>query len=129
MTRLLFIYDDLLTGRPDDGLLAAFPHRAATMAGHLHRLPNGRPVLVVDPEGPAIAGELVQLPGPEPLAVLDLLNGVRDGPVLREILPAMARGARRPAWVYTVSAKRARLLRLPALRTTDWRLVAPGGSW
>lgn len=128
MPALLFVYDDLMRGRPDDGLLAVYPHRVATMHGHLHRRPGGRPVLAFDPAGPPIEGELVQLAGPEPLTVLDALFGTRDGPIRREQHPALVRGAPRQAEVYVVSAEIARLERWPALKTTSWRPIGPGGS-
>lgn len=120
----LFVYGDLLQGRPLDGVLAAFRRRPARARGRLVRLPGGAPGLVADPDGDEVAGELVDLPEPY-LNVVDLLLGVREGELERVRLPVAGRRGSVEAWAHVVPAAAARYL--PALRVRDWRRAPTRG--
>lgn len=117
----LFVYGSLLRGQPQDGLVAAFVALPATCRGRLYLMPAGYPVLVHDPDGPEIAGELLVLDQPGVLGVLDLYEGVDGGLYRRATLPVTARGRVLSAFAYVMSAEQVRRRRLRALEATDWR--------
>lgn len=119
--RRLFVYGSLMRGQPQDGLVTAFPATAATSRGRLYLVPAGYPVLVPDPEGPAIAGELLELSTPAIFRVLDLYEGVNEGLYRRETVRVRCRGRDLEAQAYVLSADQVRRRRLRAIEATDWR--------
>ena len=125
----LFVYGSLMSGQSAAGLLGAHARRPATMRGHLWRLPAGYPLLVLDPNGPAVRGEVVQLDDAAALHLVDVYEGVGSGPYQRLRAPVGSARAGAPSvdvWVYAVTDPRsARRAGAVPLRTSDWRKVAP----
>lgn len=119
--RRLFVYGSLLRGQPQDGLVTAFPATPATCRGRLYLVPAGYPVLVPDPAGPEIAGELLELASPSNFRVLDLYEGVNEGLYQRATVSVRCRGRDLEAQAYVLSAAQVRRRRLRALDATDWR--------
>ena len=122
----LFVYGDLLQGRPLDGVLAPFRRRPARVRGRLVRLPGGGPGLVPDEAEAAgeVAGELVDLPESF-LSVVDLMLGVREGELERVRLSVAGRRGSLTAWTHVVPPATARYL--APLRVRDWRRAPTRG--
>lgn len=122
-----FVYGTLLTGQPADGYLAGLRRWPATTRGLLYRAPAGYPALVHSVDGDVIHGEVVRLDGPARLPVLDLYEGVPEGLYVRRRIPVESMGRPGEAWAWIVDADTARRRGYVALRTGDWRTVAPRG--
>lgn len=122
----LFVYGTLMRGQAQDGLLAGFPARAGATRGRLWLHPAGYPVLVADPGGRRIMGELVELADPSRLRVLDLYEGTTDGLYQRVELPVELEGQVLTAWAYTMRPEQVRARGLSPLDLTDWRRSGRG---
>lgn len=125
MPETLFVYGTLMTGMASGGLLSAFPHAEATCRGQLYRSLAGAPILVPSPDGRPIRGELITLPDPGPLMVLDLLEGVKSGRSHRRRVPVEQEGRGLEAWAWVLSLQTVELRAYAPLPVQDWRTVAP----
>ena len=123
MSEPLFVYGSLMSGMEQGGLLSRFSRTEATMGGRLYRMPSGSPMLVPDPDGRQIQGELVTLPHPGILQVLDLFFGVGAGRFRRVLLPAWQSGTVHMAWAHAQDAGTVATNRYVPLTATDWRRV------
>ncbi len=125
MPEQLFVYGSLMSGMENGGMLSRFPRREAELGGRLFRVPAGYPMLVPDPDGPPVRGELVTLPHAGILQVLDLFEGVGQGLYRRLKLEAWSAGSPQLAWVYAQDPGTVAERRYAPLKVQDWRLVGP----
>ena len=125
MPELLFVYGTLMSGMASGGLLSAFPHAEAACRGQLYRTPSGAPVLVPEPDGRPIQGELITLPDPGPLMVLDLMEGVAAGRSHRRRVEVERRGQLEVAWAWVLSQQTVDVRGFVPLPILSWRVVAP----
>lgn len=123
----VFVYGTLMRGQPAEGYLAGLKRWPATTTGRLYRAPAGYPALVPEAGGPLVQGEVIRLDGPHRLPVLDLYEGVPEGLYRRARIDVRSMDRPGQAWAWVVDAATARRRRYVALKTGDWRHVAPRG--
>ena len=125
MTTKLFVYGTLMRGEERDGLVAHLTATPATVHGHLWRAPAGYPALLLDPSGPTIQGELLQLEQASILMVLDLYEGVAEGLYTRQQIDVSVNGRKEAAWAYIMSRTQLRVAGCQPTKATDWRMLSP----
>ena len=119
----LFVYDTLRTDEAEEGLLAAFPKHSAQVKGKLFKLAGGYPVLVPDPDGRWIQGELVDI-HTGVLTVLDLYENVSGGLYRRAAVQARLAQGMVSCLAYVLRADDVRARRAIPLDTDDWRRIS-----
>lgn len=116
MSDKLFVYGTLKTGGGQEAMLGDVSRVAATTRGTLWDLPAGYPAL--GPGAAEVHGELVELPHPSALSVLDRFEGVDEGLYERVMIDVVSKGQTERAWAYVMERPRAR----------GGRRI-PGGRW
>jgi len=116
----VFVYGSLRRGEENVGLVADLPTTPARVRGWLWRLPEGWPVLVLDPDGLLIAGELLDGVDQARLAELDDLEGLDRGLYRRETAIVEVGGRYVAAACYTLSEVEVALRGSSPLPLTDW---------
>jgi gamma-glutamylcyclotransferase (GGCT)/AIG2-like uncharacterized protein YtfP len=103
----LFVYGVHRTGGGSEQLLGARRRRVGTAPGALWILPGGQVVLVAEAAS-RVVGELVDDVDDRMLALLDHLEGVRDGVVRRARVEVRVGLRIEPAWTWVAEVSRAR---------------------
>ena len=117
MSHPLFVYGTLMSGEAQAGLLGDASRAQAHTRGTLWDLPAGYPALSHGDD--RVEGELVVLPIPGMLAVLDRYEGVDDGLYERVLIDVMVELRRHRAWAYVMTDP----------RLSGGRRVPGGGRW
>ena len=99
----VFVYGTLRGGQParrliDEHVIAA---ESATVSGHMYAFPDGYPGILLDPNGPPIVGEVVQLRCLS--AAFALLDAYEGDDFIRVPTTAVTRdGQEMRAWCYVI---------------------------
>lgn len=120
----IFVYGSLRQGQKHAGLVADLPATPGRARGWLWLQPEGYPVLVPDPDGPEIAGEVLEGVDPARMEALDRFEGTDVGLYRRVTLPVQVGSVFVNCEVYALPEAEAAARGCTPLETRDWS--APG---
>ena len=119
----LFVYGTLMRGEERDGLVVHLKAEAATVRGHLWRASAGYPALVLNPQGPKISGEVLDIPNPALFQILDLYEGISEELYHRKLVEKETQNGTCEAWVYVMNSLQLKRSKCTPIKTTDWRTL------
>ncbi len=123
----LFVYGTLMRGEDREGLVVHLQVQAATARGHLWKAAAGYPALVLNPEGPRIAGEVLEVPDPALFHILDLYEGISEDLYERTLIEVETSNGTCEAWAYVMNSLQLKRSKCTPIKRTDWRMLSRRG--
>jgi gamma-glutamylcyclotransferase (GGCT)/AIG2-like uncharacterized protein YtfP len=120
----LFVYGTLMRGGEREGLVVHLQAEAATVRGYLWKAAAGYPALFLNPQGPKIAGEVLEIPNPALFHILDLYEGISDDLYDRTLIEVETGDGTCEAWVYVMNSLQLRRSKCTPIKSTDWRTLS-----